>query len=367
MGINITATHYIWITEEGSINTRSYLKALRRQIQRMEISKLFLLSFSLLLLLLATRPCPSLSERCNPKDKKVLLQIKKDLNNPYLLASWDPKTACCGWYCVECDEITHRINSLTIFSGDLSGQIPDAVGDLPFLETLIFRKLSNLTGQIPEAISKLKRLKMVRLSWTNLSGPVPAFFSELKNLTYLDLSFNNLTGHIPGSLSLLPNLGALHLDRNHLTGPIPDSFGKFAGSTPDLYLSHNQLSGKIPYSFRGYDPTVIDLSRNKLEGDLSIFFNSKKSTQVADFSRNLFQFDLSRVEFPKSLRSLDLSHNKIAGGLPEMMTSLDFQFLNVSYNRLCGKIPVGGRLQSFAYDSYFHNRCLCGAPLPSCK
>ncbi|RVX09760.1 Polygalacturonase inhibitor [Vitis vinifera] len=302
----------------------------------METSKLFLFSSSLLLVLLATRPCPSLSERCNPKDKKVLLQIKKALDNPYILASWNPNTDCCGWYCVECDLTTHRINSLTIFSGQLSGQIPDAVGDLPFLETLIFRKLSNLTGQIPPAIAKLKHLKMVRLSWTNLSGPVPAFFSELKNLTYLDLSFNNLSGPIPGSLSLLPNLGALHLDRNHLTGPIPDSFGKFAGST-------------------------------QLEGDLSIFFNANKSTQIVDFSRNLFQFDLSRVEFPKSLTSLDLSHNKIAGSLPEMMTSLDLQFLNVSYNRLCGKIPVGGKLQSFDYDSYFHNRCLCGAPLQSCK
>ncbi|KAL6336768.1 hypothetical protein AAG906_036082 [Vitis piasezkii] len=292
----------------------------------METSKLFLLSSSLLLLLLATRPCPSLSERCNPKDKKVLLQIKKALDDPYILASWNPNTDCCEWYCVECDLTTHRINSLTIFSGQLSGQIPDAVGDLPFLETLIFRKLSNLTGQIPPAIAKLKHLKRVRLSWTNLSGPVPAFFT-----------------------SLLPNLGTLHLDRNHLTGPIPDSFGKFAGSTP------------------GFDPIVMDLSRNKLEGDLSIFFNANKSTQTVDFSRNLFQFDLSRVEFPQSLTSLDLSHNKIAGSLPEMMTSLDLQFLNVSYNRLCGKIPVGGKLQSFDYDSYFHNRCLCGAPLQSCK
>ncbi|KAL5071704.1 hypothetical protein RYX36_022591 [Vicia faba] len=31
-------------------------------------------------------------EKCNPQDKKVLLRIKQELNNPYLLASWDPKT-----------------------------------------------------------------------------------------------------------------------------------------------------------------------------------------------------------------------------------------------------------------------------------
>ena len=333
----------------------------------MEISKLFLLSFSLLLLLLATRPCPSLSERCNPNDKKVLLQIKKALNNPYHLASWDPNSDCCGWYCVECDRTTHRINSLTIFSGNISGQIPDAVGDLPFLEILVFHKLSNLTGRIPPAISKLKNLKVVDLSWTDLSGPVPAFFKELKNLQVLDLSFNKLSGPIPACLSILPKLDTLHLDRNRLTGPIPESFGKFAGIAPSLYLSHNQLSGKIPSSFRGFNPSSIDLSRNKLEGDLSVFFNAKKTTQIADFSRNLFQFDLSGVEFPKSLTALDLSHNKITGGLPKVMTSLNLYSLNVSYNHLCGKIPAGGKLQSFADDAYFHNQCLCGAPLRRCK
>lgn len=309
----------------------------------------------------------SFSERCNPKDKKVLFQIKTSLNNPYHLASWTPNTDCCDWYCVECDETTNRINSLTIFSGQISGQIPPSVGDLPFLKTLIFRHLTNVTGQIPSAISKLKSLQMVRLSWTNLTGPVPAFFSQLKNLTYLDLSFNQLSGSIPSSLSSLPNLGALHLDRNKLTGSIPDSFGKFPGAVPDLYLSHNQLTGVIPKSLGDMDFTRIDLSRNKLQGDASILFGSKKTTQTLDISRNLFEFDLSKAEFSIELISLDLSHNKIYGSIPEGITSVDLQAFNVSYNRLCGKIPVGGKLRSFDYSTYFHNRCLCGAPLADCK
>jgi hypothetical protein len=306
------------------------------------------------------------SELCNPTDKKVLLRIKAALNNPYLLASWNPANDCCDWYCVTCDSTTHRINSLTIFSGKISGQIPAEVGDLPYLETLEFHKLSNLTGPIQPAIAKLKHLSFLRLSWTNLSGPVPDFLSKLKNLTFFDLSFNDLSGYIPPSLSLLPNLNALHLDRNKLTGPIPESFGKFT-KVPGLYLSHNQLSGKIPASFANMDFNVIDLSRNKLEGDASVVFGSSKTTQIVDLSRNLLQFDLSKVQFPKSLTSLDLNHNNITGSIPVEMTKLNLQFLNVSYNRLCGQIPVGGKLQSFDNSSYFHNRCLCGSPLPSCK
>lgn len=311
---------------------------------------------------------PTFSELCNPKDKKVLLQIKRAFNNPYVLASWNPDIDCCDWYCVSCHLTTHRINSLTILSDGLPGQIPSEVGDLPYLESLEFHKLPNLTGPIPPAIAKLQNLKSLTISWTNISGYVPDFLSQLKNLTFLDLAFNNLTGSIPASLSLLPNLDALHLDRNKLTGSIPDSFGEFRGKVPSLYLSHNQLSGNIPVSLGKMNFDVIELQRNKLEGDASFIFSGKnKTTQFVDLSRNLLEFDLSEVEFPSTLVSLDLNHNKIKGSLPVGLTALNLQFLNVSYNRLCGQIPMGGKLQSFDNSSYFHNRCLCGAPLESCK
>ncbi|XVF56042.1 hypothetical protein PTKIN_Ptkin06aG0085200 [Pterospermum kingtungense] len=311
---------------------------------------------------------PSLSERCNPQDKKVLLQIKKALNNPYLLASWNPETDCCDWYCLECDLKTHRVISLTMFKDDrLTGQIPAEVGDLPYLETLLFRHLPNLNGTIQPSIAKLKNLKMLWLSYTNIFGPVPEFVSQLKNLTYLNLSFNNLSGFIPSSLSSLLNLDALHLDRNKLTGSIPESLGMFPGKVPSLYLSHNKLSGTIPASLGNMDFNTIDLSRNMLEGDASMLFGSNKTTWEIDLSRNMFQFNLSKAAFPKSLARLDLSHNKIMGSIPAGLTGLDLQFLNVSYNRLCGQIPAGGRLQSFEYSTYFHNRCLCGDPLESCE
>lgn len=139
------------------------------------------------------------------------------------------------------------------------------------------------------------------------------------------------------------------------------------GKVPDLYLSHNQLSGSVPKSLGDLNFTVIDFSRNKLEGDISFLFGKNKTIQIVDFSRNLFEFNLTKVQFPASLTSLDLNHNSIAGSLPAGLTGLDLQFLNVSYNRLCGQIPNGGKLQSFDSTAYFHNRCLCGAPLPACK
>jgi hypothetical protein len=334
------------------------------------------IALSLLCLLLLSSV--TLSEKCNPQDKKVLLQIKKDFNNPYLLSSWDPKTGCCGWYSIECDEKTNRVISLDIIDNptpsftNFSGHIPPSVGDLPYLETLTFHKLPYLTGPIQPAIAKLKNLKYLYIEYTNVSGPIPSFLAELKNLENLHLSTNNLSGPIPSSLSQLPKLESLHLDRNKLTGPIPESFGSFNKPGPNIILSHNQLSGPIPASLGQIDPDNIDLSRNKLEGDASVLFGSKKKTQVLDLSRNLLSFDFSKVDFPEqSLIWLDINHNKIYGELPVALTKVEnLQQFNVSYNRLCGEIPQGGtgRLQDrFDEYAYLHNKCLCGAPLPKCN
>lgn len=329
-------------------------------------SVFLMLAFSLLSFLCL--PFPSVSEKCHPNDKKALLKIKKDLNNPYALTSWKPNTDCCDWYVVECHPKTHRIVQLHLFAADVSGQIPAAISDLPYLQTLMFHKL-NLTGQIPPSIAKLTNLKSLDLSWNHLSGHVPSFLTQLKKLTYLDLSFNKFSGSIPPSFSLFRNLEAIHLDRNMLTGKIPETLGHFAGRVPSLFLSHNQISGEVPRSLGNLNFDTLDFSRNKLTGDVSFLFGAKKTTFKLDFSRNLLEFDLSKVEFPASLAVLDLNHNRITGSLPEKMVKLvNLQLLNVSYNRLCGKIPAGGELQRMGYTAYFHNPpCLCGAPLPKCK
>ncbi|KAL3585398.1 hypothetical protein D5086_012265, partial [Populus alba] len=152
------------------------------------------------------------------------------------------------------------LQSLDDFSGNLSGEIPAEIGDLPYLKTLEFHKLTNITGPVPTSISKLIHLISLTLSRLNLTGPVPDSLSNLKNLRVLNLSFNSLSG-------------------NKLTGPIPESFGNFVGRVSGISLSPNQLSGKIPASLDNRNFRLVDFSRNKLEGDASMFFGLSKTTQ----------------------------------------------------------------------------------------
>ncbi|XP_004246328.2 polygalacturonase inhibitor [Solanum lycopersicum] len=327
-----------------------------------------ILSFSLFFL---SQISPSLSaERCHPNDKKALLEFKKALGNPDDLGNWNPKTDCCiDWYgpTLECDEKSNRINLIDFSKMNLSGYLSPAIGDLTYLTKFSIHNVRNLTGPIPSTIVKLTNLIFFRISESDISGPVPEVLSRLKSLTYINLSYNKLVGTIPASLSQLPYLEFLRLDRNKLTGPIPESFGKLAPNLTYLYLGHNQLTGIVPTSFAGWSFDTIDLSRNMLEGDISFLFGKDKTTYEMLLDRNKFEFDMSKLTFGKGLWRLELSHNKIYGSIPKIISKNPWQILNVSYNRLCGKIPKGENMQKFEIYEYFHNKCLCGAPLRPCK
>ncbi|KAK9725719.1 hypothetical protein RND81_05G164300 [Saponaria officinalis] len=307
-------------------------------------------------------------ELCNPKDKNALLQIKNQLGpNSTFFASWLPNTDCCKtWINIGCDEKTNRVKILTIGqTNELHGQIPLIVGDLTALEQLWFNDLPGLTGPIPSSLSNLVNLQELMLSRTNLTGSIPSFLGRLKNLTNLGLSENHLSGPIPPSLSLLTNLQQLMLFKNQLSGQIPASFGSFKNLI--LFQAYeNLLTGPLPRTLSKTGLTWLDLSNNNLTGDASILFGSNQNLILLNMSKNAISFDLTKVVFPSKLQGLDLSQNMIYGSLPKQLAQLPLELFNVSYNQLCGPIPNGKWLTKFKADSFAHNKCLCGGPLPAC-
>ncbi|KAI3840247.1 hypothetical protein MKX03_021662 [Papaver bracteatum] len=337
----------------------------------MRIQHQFLLYYSIFLLFLATTTLISPSHgdlgKCHPSDFKALMKMKNSITmSQVVYSSWFQNTDCCNWIGITCDDKTNRIGGIYLFVGELSGKIPPSVGDLSHLEALTIRYFKNITGPIPQSITKLKHLQVLDLDHLSLSGPVPHFLNQLTLLTRLDLSGNQFSGSIPPNLSDLKNIRSIHLDGNKLTGSIPESFEKFTGNVLDLYLGGNKLTGRVP-KYLGTLNGAIDLSRNKLIGDASFLINPNHT--YIDLSRNEFEFDLSKVKFPKDLNIFDISHNKIFGGIPDEIKNLESLYtLKVGYNRLCGKIPTGGIMKRFKSTSFYNNKCLCGSPLTiSCK
>ncbi|MCL7036022.1 hypothetical protein MKW94_004582 [Papaver nudicaule] len=296
------------------------------------------------------------------------MNIKKSLipnELSYGLPSWVQNTDCCHWDGVRCDSKTNRVTDLGIAGSEFSGQISSSVGDLPYLKNLGFRDFKNITGSIPRSITKLKHLKFLELSYLGLSGPIPNFLNQLTTLNYLYLTNNQFSGSIPPNLSDLKNIRTIQLNGNKLTGSIPESFGKFTGSVPSIFLSGNKLTGPIPKSLGALDFGMIDLSSNRLVGDASMLFNPNHGlTGIINLSRNQFAFNFTNVKFPRNLNTLDISYNKIFGGIPQEIEGLEsLEMLKLGYNRLCGNIPNGGRMQRFTSTSFMRSKCLCGSPL----
>ena len=221
---------------------------------------------------------------------------------------------------------------------------------------------NNLSGTIPESIGNLTALQLIELGFNNLSGTLPSSIGNLVNLQSLSITFNQLSGTLPESLSNLKSLAVMELYKNQFTGQIPQSFARLTNLT-NLELHFNNLTGNIPDSiFDIPSLVVIQLENNELSGPLSPSIGKLTKLQIFHLENNQFNGTIPDSICNLVLMSeMDLSNNQFTGNIPANIGNISkLDVLNLSYNQLSGKIPKSIKTLSMLDALYLQHNNLTG-------
>ncbi|KAK4285043.1 hypothetical protein QN277_001789 [Acacia crassicarpa] len=276
-------------------------------------------------------------------------------------------------------------NNLMIIKFDnnhFKGNLPTSIGSLPWLNSLQLRN-NTLSGIFPVCIKNNTKLVLLDLRENEFLGIIPPWVGDiLLNLKFFLLKSNKFNGEIPNQICSLHSLHILDLAHNNLIGQIPKCINHLSvmlvkNTTLESYIQGEgnrstwsitnvllELKGRDDvYTFLGL-VTSIDLSHNKLSGEIPSEIASLKGLNFLNLSNNLLSGKIPQnIGNMESLQTMDLSKNQLCGEIPLSISNLNFlSDLNLSYNNMKGKIPTGTQLQSLNASSFEGNH-LYGPPL----
>ncbi|GKV47910.1 hypothetical protein SLEP1_g54760 [Rubroshorea leprosula] len=313
----------------------------------------------------------------------------------------------------------HSLRVLDLFDTQLNGTVPESIGLLSNLEG-IYISSNSLNGTIGEShFSTLSKLRALSMSSNSLSinfsndwippfqlvliflrlcklGPkFPSWLKSQRNFSYLDISGSEISDSIPKWFWNLSSRAVhLNLSSNHIYGILPDlstqisnSFGlridlsknKLEGQLPifpanvtSISLSKNKFNGSISSlcTITGGKLEFLDVSHNQLSGKLPDCIMQWTSLVILNLANNhLFGKIPSSIGSLYHLESLGLQNNNFSGEMPRSLRNCSaLQFLDLNYNSFSGKIPtwIGERLSSLIFLLLRSNNFSGGIPLQLC-
>ncbi|KAH9752505.1 Receptor-like protein 6 [Citrus sinensis] len=311
------------------------------------------------------------------------------------------------------------LESLVLSHNNLSGLLPQCLGNFSDELSVLDLQRNNFFGTIPNTFIKESRLGVIDLSHNLFQGRIPRSLINCSKLEFLSLGNNQISDTFPSWLGTLPKLNVLILRSNIFYGVIEEprtgcgfsklriidlSNNRFTGKLPsksflcwnamkivntselrylqDVLSSYGQVTNNVLSTY-DYSMTMsskgrmmtykkipdilagIILSNNRFVGAIPASIANLKGLQVLNLQHNNLQgLILSCLGNLTNLESLDLSNNKFSGRIPQQLVELTFlEFFNVSDNYLTGPIPQGKQFATFDNTSFDGNSGLCGKPL----
>ncbi|XP_041011417.1 receptor-like protein EIX2 [Juglans microcarpa x Juglans regia] len=277
----------------------------------------------------------------------------------------------------------HDLMTLNLANNNFYGKISHSMGSLVFLE---FLHLSNnsFVGKLPLSLQNCSYLTTIDVGENKLSGMVPSWIGDsLPRLIILSLRSNGFYGSFPLNLCQLSKIQLLDLSLNKIGGTIPQCIKNLTSMSQKQSTSHTGIysvqkayADHAPFVWKGRMSVfenslglvkIIDLSSNKLHGEVPEGFTSLKELISLNLSRNNFTGSITlKIGLLQNLQSLDLSRNQLRGEIPTSISDISFlSYLDLSNNNLSGKIPTGTQLQRLNASAFMGNPELCGSPLPN--
>ncbi|KAK9993261.1 hypothetical protein SO802_022964 [Lithocarpus litseifolius] len=284
---------------------------------------------------------------------------------------------------------------LDLSKNNLSGQIPECLGNLSNSLSILNLGSNSFYGTIPRTWTRGSKLRMINLGQNKLKGLIPRSMSKCAMLEILDLGHNQINDTFPFWLGTLPELKILILRYNKFHGPIESHY--FKSTFPKLRiidLSYNGLVGNLPSEYfnscssmktideeqLAYLQADISFDMGQLTEKLQDFLSfptmaheyydysiivKNKGLRIeyakiiavfalVDFSGNRFEGEVPEsIGTLKGLIALDLSNNSLSGHIPSAMGNLThLESLDLSLNKLSGKIPQ--QLAQLTFLSFFN-------------
>ncbi|KAF7819251.1 putative inactive leucine-rich repeat receptor-like protein kinase [Senna tora] len=315
------------------------------------------------------------TEQEDSSQTQTLLRIKRLLNFPTALSSWNSRTDFCSPESNSSETVVcyeDAITQLHIIGESKAPLLPKNFSIDSFITTLIrLPHLKVLTlvslgmwGPLPgKIIGRLSSLEIVNMSSNFLYGAIPQELSSLSNLQTLILDDNMFAGQLPDWLDSLPALTVLSLRNNLFNGSLPYSLGNLE-NLRILSLSHNHFYGGVPDLRRLTNLQVLELDGNAF-GPQFPRLGTKLVSLV--LRNNRFRSGVpAEVTSYYQLQRLDISSNSFVGPFhPALLSLPSITYLNISGNKLSGMLFENLTCSSELKVVDFSSNLLTGS-LPRC-